>query len=457
MSELQRSLSKDESSAQAPPRLPSGIALPLLYQGEFLQLFQEASQFPGIVRLDGAFFRLFQVNDATLIQEILRDKQKRYRKGKLMRQLIDVTGDGLLINDGELWRRHRRLASPAFSPRKLDGYAECMMRAAHLLVDRWRDTSEPVDLLHDMSEITLVSLLETIFGIGFDETYAGVSEVIHQMLEQVVLRGRSFFPMPLWVPTPSNLRFRKKIAEAHRTLDQIMATRRASAQDDEPVDLLGQWLQQSDEQEDGEQHFSPQEMRDELMTMLIAGHHSLAIALSWSLYEVARRPEVQARLQAEVDAFETLPQGFKAFEQMTYTRGVFLEALRFYPQPPILLRDCMEDHRLGEFSIKQGDQLLVNVLAVHHDPTCWPEPEAFLPERYEDIALEKMLQHHYLSFGGGSRSCIGRRFAVLEGCMLLAMIVRHMELTLCDPEPVPPKFAAMMVPETPLRLRLSPR
>ena len=445
-------------SFHTPPTLSALRSLPLLYKGEFLKLFEEAAHYPGMVRLDGAFFRLYQINNASLIQEVLRDKHKLYRKGKLMRRLIDVTGDGLLINDGELWKRHRRLANPAFAPRKLDGYTECMMHSADALMERWRSTSEPVDLLEEMSEITLMSLLRTIFGIGFEEKYAEVSHVIHSMLEEVVLRGRSFFPLPLSIPTPANQRFRKKIAEANRILDEIITTRRATiATSEEPIDLLGQWLQQADQATESTQHFSAQEMRDELMTMLIAGHHSLAIALAWSLYEVAKSPQVQERLQDEVDGWEVFPSGHKELERMAYTKGVFLEALRFYPQPPILLRDSMESHTLGSYSVRKGDQLLINVLAVHHDPALWPEPARFLPERYLEFSQEKMLQNHYLSFGGGSRTCIGRRFAILEGCLLLARIAKEFHLELSSEVDIPPRFAAMMVPTLPLVLRVRPR
>lgn len=444
---------------QTPPTLSPTTSLPLLYKGEFLKLFDAAAQYPGIIRLDGAFFRLFQVNDPTLIRDILRDKHKRYRKGKLMRRLSDVTGDGLLINDGETWRRHRRLANPAFSPRKLDGYANCMMESADTLLERWKQQgSEPVDLIHEMSEITLMSLLQTIFGIGFDEKFADVSHVIHSMLEEVVLRGRSFFPLPLSFPTPANHRFRKKIAQANQTLSSIMETRRQSIlASDEPVDLLGQWLLQAEEQSDTDEFFSSQEMRDELMTMLIAGHHSLAIALAWSLYEVARHPRVQEALQQEVDALDRIPKTHRELEALSYTQGVFLEALRFYPQPPVLLRDALESHDLGAYSIRKGDQLLVNVLAVHQDPECWPEPEQFRPERYLDFHPEKMLHNHYLSFGGGSRSCIGKRFAMLEGCILLAHIVKAFQLEVVEEQPIQPKFAAMMVPDSPMMLKVTLR
>lgn len=444
---------------ESPPTLSPVHSLPPLLSGDLLSLFRKASEEGPVVRLDGAFFRLYQVNDTSLIEDILRDKQKVYRKGKLMRSLSVVTGDGLLINDGDVWKRHRRLANPAFSPRKLDGYAECMMRSASLLIERWKEhpADTPIDLLEEMSEVTLMSLLQTIFGIDFDAAYAEVSHVIHSLLEAVVRRGRSFFPLPLSFPTPANIDFRAQITKANRILEDIMATRRETIQDeDAPVDLLGQWLQQMDAQ-DEDSSFTPSEMRDELMTMLIAGHHSLAIALAWSLYETARAPAVQQALHQEIDGLETFPSTHQALEQLPYTRGIFLEALRLYPQPPILLRDALEEHQLGPYTIRKGDQLLVNVLAVHQHPERWPSPETFDPSRYTDLPIEASLQHHYLSFGGGSRTCIGRRFAILEGCMLLARIAQEFELSLDSSEPIPPRFAAMMVPSSPLTLKVTPR
>ncbi|MEA1049909.1 cytochrome P450 [Lamprobacter modestohalophilus] len=439
-----------------PPTLSAFASLPPLFRRDLLTLFARASQSP-LVRLDYLGFRLFQLNDPALIRQVLLDKERRYRKGRLMRRLGAVTGEGLLINDGERWKKHRRLANPSMSGRRLAGYAPAMAESARLLVERWRalPAGEPVDLIAEISRTTLIALLRTLFGIDYDARYADVSEVIHRLLDALVQRGSSLLAPPLSWPTPSNLAFRRKIAEAEAILARIIDSRRRHLDDDDdPSDLLGQWLRQ---REQDPEHFTPDEMRDELMTMLIAGHHSLAIALSWALWEIAGDADLQQGLRTEVDALEQAPTDADAVQTLPLTQGAFLEALRLYPQPPILLRDALGDHVLGGYRIRAGDQLIINILAIHHDPQLWPEPHRFRADRYPNINPDHLMQAHHLGFGGGPRSCIGRRFALIEGTLLLAHLLRGLQLDRATTGPIEPRFAGMMVPTAPLLLHVTPR
>jgi cytochrome P450 len=443
-----------QAPTRAPPTLSAFRSLPPLFNNDLLTLFARASAAP-LIRLDHFGFRLFQLNDPPLIREVLLDKQRRYRKGRLMRRLVAVTGEGLLVNDGERWKRHRRLANPSMSGRRLSGYAPAMDAAAKALVERWRAAPQPIDLLTELSRTTLITLLRTLFGIDYDQRYADVSQVIHALLDALVQRGASLLAPPLSWPTRANRRFRRQIGEAERILERIIATRRDNLKpDDDPIDLLGQWLQQ---QTGTTGRFSPNEMRDELMTMLIAGHHSLAIALSWALWELAGDRGLQDRLQGELRSLDAKPLEADDIASLTLTQGVFLEALRLYPQPPILLREALCDHALGEYGLRAGDQLIINVLAVHHDPRHWPEPSRFRADRYADVSVEHLMQAHHLGFGGGPRSCIGRRFALIEGCLLLARIAGAFRLERATSEPVEPRFAGMMVPSGNLQVRVSPR
>lgn len=440
--------------ARVPPTLSVFRSLPPLFKNDLLTLFERASATP-LVRLDRVGFRLFQLNDPALIRQVLLDKERRYRKGRLMRRLVAVTGEGLLVNDGERWKNHRRLANPSMSGRRLSGYAPAMEASARTLVERWRTLPQPVDLIEELSRTTLITLLRTLFGIDYDRRYADVSRVIHTLLDALVQRGAALLAPPLSWPTRANRRFKRQIDEADRILERIIATRRAAlAPDDEPIDLLGQWLQQ---QAHAPGHFSPEEMRDELMTMLIAGHHSLAIALSWALWELASDPELQERLHQEITALQAKPIDADVLAALPRTQGLFLETLRLYPQPPILLRDALRDHALGDYRLRAGDQLIINLLAVHHDPSLWPEPRHFRPDRYTAIDPDHLMQAHHLGFGGGPRSCIGRRFALIEGSLLLAHVAHAFRLERATADPIRPRFAGMMVPSAALRVRVTPR
>jgi cytochrome P450 len=443
-------------SAVLPPKLSVFKSLPPLFSKDLLTLFKHASKVP-LVRLDHIGFRLFQLNDSALMREVLLDKDRRYCKGRLMRRLAAVTGEGLLINDGERWKQHRRLANLSMSGRRLAGYAPAMAESAQLLVERWRKlpSAQPVDLIEDLSRTTLIALLRTLFGVDYDSRYAHASEVIHTLLNALVQRGSALLTPPSSWPTATNRRYKQKIAEAEAILTRIIATRREGlAEEDDPIDLLGQWLRQ---REQDPEHFTPEEMRDELMTMLIAGHHSLAIALSWTLWEIAGNPDLQQRLRDEVDALDAAPSEASELAKLPLTQGAFLEALRLYPQPPILLRDARFDHDLGNYRIRAGDQLILNILAVHHDPRLWPDPLRFQAERYPGINLDHLMRAHHLGFGGGPRSCIGRRFALIEGSLLLAHTLRGCLLDRAAPGPIHPRFAGMMVPSKPLLLHVTPR
>ncbi|WP_296900160.1 cytochrome P450 [Thiohalocapsa sp.] len=445
--------------------LPLHRSLPPLLRRDLLRLFANGAAAGPVVRLDAAGFRLLQVNAEPLMRDILLDKDRCYRKGSLMRRLAAVTGEGLLINDGERWKRHRRLANPALTAGSLPRYVPAMRRAIAQTIERWRHEGTgagPRDLVTELSRTTLVSLLDSIFGLRLkgdrlDGRLARVSGVIHALLDDLVRRGSSLLAPPLAWPTPANRRFRRRIAEANAILDQIIAARRRDLADsDEPADLLGQWLLQ---RRRDSSHFSAEEMRDELMTMLIAGHHSLAIALAWALYHVAREPGLQAALQSETEAGRDLPHRLEDLDQLPLTRGVLLEALRLYPQPPILLREAIADHALGGYRIRRGDQLLLSIPTLHRDPLHWPAPECFEPRRFDGFNADAMMQSHHLGFGGGPRSCIGRRFAMLEGVLVIAQLIQAFRLRPATPDtaPVPPRFAGMLVPAAPLLVHAEPR
>lgn len=445
-----------------PPTLPLHRALPPLLRRDLLRLFKNAAAGGPLVRLDAAGFRLLQVNDEALMREILLDKGRVYRKARLMRRLGVITGEGLLINEGELWKRHRRLANPALAAGSLPRYVPAMREGVAQTAARWRgrEADAPLDLVAELSRTTLTSLLDSIFGIRgesgiLDDRMARVSGVIHALLDELVRQGSALAAPPLSWPTPGNLRFRRRIAEANAILDDIIAKRRTDLADtDAPADLLGQWLQQR--RRDPE-HFSALEMRDELMTMLIAGHHSLAIALAWALYHVALDEDLQAAVRSEVDAAPDLPQSLEDLAHLPLARGVLLEALRLYPQPPILLREAVAGHGLGGYHIRAGDQLVLSIPALHRDPAHWPQPERFDAGRFAGFNGDGMMQGHHLGFGGGARSCIGRRFALLEGVLVLAQMLRAFRLRPVGAEPVPPRFAGMLVPAAPLLVRAESR
>jgi cytochrome P450 len=334
-------------------------------------------------------------------------------------------GKGLLTSDGELWKKQRKLMAQAFVPRRIQSYGAAMARVTDAGLARWRD-GEVVNLHEEMSRLTMEVVAEVLFGSGLA---ADDTELVRESMETVneffANSPEAIVMLPRWVPTPRNRRMTAAVGRLDALIYRIIARRRAG---DPRDDLLGTLLAAQDDDGAG---MSDQQLRDEAMTLFLAGHETTALTLAHTLYLLSTHPEVERRLHAELAAVvgDRLPTADDA-RALPYAERVIKESMRLYPPAWTTGREAAEDVVVGGYRIPKGAQILASQWVVHRDPRWFPNPEGFDPDRWEGARGKEIPRYAYFPFGGGPRVCIGNHFATLEATLMLAIIVRRWRLDL---------------------------
>lgn len=363
----------------------------------------------------------YLVSDPELIEQILITRSREFGKDELTRALSQIVGDGLLVSEGEHWRRQRRLVQPAFHRERIAGYAQAMVQHAGRVRDTWRE-GQVFDLHAAMMRLTLDIVAATLFSSGVDEAAAdAIAETLDVVMGRFADPTFSFFPWVARLPLPMNRRY----AAARERLDAIIrgliSARRASgALHDDLLDML---LRARDE--DGSQ-MSDQHVRDEALILFVAGHETTALALSWAWMLLSQHPRAWDALQTELREVlgDRAPTPADA-PALRYTERVILETMRLYPPAWSLGREALADLELGGVPLPRGAQLWFFQWAAHRDPTYFPDPEAFRPERWVNDLQRRLPRGAYFPFGGGPRLCIGQSFAMLEAVLVLATLAQR--------------------------------
>lgn len=350
------------------------------------------------------------------LEQVLVEKAKSFAKThSAFAQLSQVLGDGLLTTDGDVWRRQRRLIQPAFSKKRLEGYAVAMAAESEAEAARWRE-GETRDLSVDMMELTLRIVCRTLFG----HDARGDAESVRRSMQafQDSLIGLSL-PVPDWA-SPSKHRLRRATAALDAIIYRMIEERRAGGEPSD--DLLSMLLAAKDDEGDG-RGLSEREVRDQLVTLFLAGHETTANALTWTFYLLAEHPEVEARLHAELDAvLGGRTPTYADLAALPYTAQVFDEAMRLYPPVYMTARKAREDVDIGGWLVPEGSEVVLWTWHTHRDPRFWDEPWAFRPERFDKVAVAARPKLAYAPFGAGPRACIGKVFAQIEGQLALATL-----------------------------------
>jgi cytochrome P450 len=431
-----------------PPR-PGPTGLPSLHQvrrwrrdplGFFAALAREHGD---LVWLRLA--RLWLVSDPALVEQILVQQRDEFVKDRVTASLSSLLGNGLLTAEGETWRRDRKLCAPSFQPRHLAVYGDTMVDAAmqHLPAPGERDVTE------DMAALALDVVLRTLFGTdAADQERAGrVGQVLGELMAVFVREQRTLWRFaPAWVPGAHRKLARTHTAELHALVLQLVEERRRRPPGD---DLLSRLLEARDEDGAG---MDDAQIRDQAVTLFLAGHETTALALSYALYLLARHPDAQDAVRDEVSALGRLP-GAADLAALPWTAAVVQETLRLYPPAWAFGREPVRDVTLGGQRIAAGEHVIAMPWILHRDPRWWHLPERFRPERWRPGAdgappeVAGLPRFAYAPFGGGPRVCIGNHFATMEAILALAALVRHRRF-----RPVP-GFAPDLVPAVTLRAR----
>jgi cytochrome P450 len=372
--------------------------------------------------------RIYFVNDADFVKRILLDNVANYPKSVTYRNnLRPFLGDGLLISEGDFWKRQRRLAQPAFHLRRLKALAGAMAQVAARMTDGWVH-GKVIDVMAEMNAVTMEIVATTLFGADVSGDIVEVADAMAVLQEETGRIGpTAFFDLPEFLVRPRGKRFSAAVATLDRIVNRIVAERRASGETRD--DLLSMLLEARDE-ETGE-GMTDKQLRDELVTLFLAGHETTAISLTWTFHLLAQTPRAEATLQAEVDAVlgtdfpaRSVP-AFDDLERLAYARMVAEEALRLYPPAYVFSRRSAGEDQLGPFRMPANAHIVISPYALHRRPDYWPEPDAFWPERFAPGARTDRPKLAYLPFGGGPRICIGNSFAMMEHAIVLCAAVRH--------------------------------
>ncbi len=372
-------------------------------------------------------YRWYLVVHPSGVERVLQTNQSNYRKPRVFKQSVGLlTGLGLVTSEGEFWRRQRRLAQPAFHRQRLALLGERMARAAVEMTDRWEQTyartRETFDVAEEMTALTVRIAAETLFGADISRDAAEFSAALKVALAHVSRRMRTPFNVPEFIPTARNRRFNA----ARRALDQIVfriiGGRRRDAAD--RGDLLSMLMLARDE-ETGEA-MDDRQVKDEVMTLLIAGHETTAAGLAWAWSLLSGSARARGRLGAELSTvLGGRAPGVEDLPRLAYTRQVFEETMRLYPPAWGQPREAVAGDEIGGFRIEPGRLVLVSQYLTHRHPDFWERPEEFEPERFAPENAAGRPRFAYFPFGGGARQCIGNHFAMMEAQLVLAAVAQR--------------------------------
>jgi cytochrome P450 len=342
-----------------------------------------------------------------------------------------LVGNGLLTSEGEMWKRQRRLAQPAFHRQRISAYGDVMVNYAQRMSSMWQ-AGEVRDIHRDMMRLTLEIVVKTLFNADVSQDADKVGRTLAEIVKPFASQATIKWILDNRLPTPAHRRFHREAQKIDDIVYRIIADRRASGLD--RGDLLSMLLAAHDE--DGSQ-MTDKQLRDEVMTIFLAGHETTALTLSWTWYLLAQNPLVQQKFHAEIDdvlggrlpTLEDLPR-------LKYSDMIAREAMRLYPPAYGLGREAIEECEIGGFRVPRKTQVFMFQWVTQRDPRFFPEPEAFHPERWTEEFSSSLPKYAYFPFGGGPRFCIGNTFAMMEIVMVLATIGQRFRLPLVPDHPV---------------------
>lgn len=408
---------------------------------------------------DAAYFRianrraLLLSHPADIEQVLVAENRQFIKNFGLSFFLQPLLGNGLLLNEGESWLRQRRLIQPAFSRQRIDNYASVMVDMTERLGDRWQE-GERRDIGMDMLELTMAIAGKTLLDVDVGGRYVEVAQLLERVMYGFLDRFNNPLTFPMWVPTPAHRRLNRAIRQLDAILLGLIEERRQSGVD--RGDFLSLLINARDE-DDG-MAMSDRQLRDEVVTMFLAGHETTANALTWTWFLLGQHPQIQQQLHDEVRG---VIGGRKAraadAAKLPLCERVVREGMRLYPPAYVVGRRPMADTEVAGHAMKKGVNVLMSQWVVHRDPRWYDRPEEFDPSRWEGDWQSRIPKYAYFPFGGGPRICIGNTFAMLESILVLATIIQRYEVLPITEPPVAMQPAVTLRPGEPIWMQVRRR
>ena len=387
------------------------------------------------------------------IEQILKDRNS-FIKSRGFRALKTLLGEGLLTNEGESWFRQRRLAQPVFHQKKINGYGKTMVEYSEAITENWVD-GEIRDVHVEMMSLTLKIVMKCIFNQDVGEGEAkNVAHALDVAMNWFESKRKQNFLIWEWFPRPENIRYRNAISKMDESIYSLIQQKRQSNEDGK--DLLSMLMQARDE--DDNSQMSDCQLRDEVATLMLAGHETTANALSWTWMLLAQNPQVEAKLWDELKTVlgGRLPT-IEDLPQLQYANMVIKESMRLYPPVAIFGREAVEDYQLDGYEIPSGCVVMLSQWVMHRHPKYFDNSEEFIPERWENDLEKRLPRGVYIPFGDGPRICIGKGFALMEAVLILATVAQKYKLKLVEDHPIVPQPSITLRPEHGIKVEITKR
>ena len=431
-----------------------GMAL-MLRKDPLAGMREMARDYGDVVRFHVMMQERTLVNRPDLINQVLVVQHSKFHKSELTRRITArILGQGLLISEGEFWRRQRRLAQPAFHRSRINGYGATMLDLAQNHIRGWRD-GDRRNMSQEMTALTLDIAVKTLFGTTLPEEKNHIGQALSYLMRYSLRRNRLPFRIPETWPTPANRRADRELQFIDRLVYRIIDERRSETNGHEHDDLLALLMGAMDE--DGTQ-MTPQQLHDETMTLFLAGHETTAQMLGWTWYALSRNPEVESKLYEELHGvLAGRAPGVEDLPRLPYLRAVMNEALRLYPPAYILARETMEPCELGGYDIHVGSTVVISQWIMHRDPRYYDDPESFRPERWLDGLQDRLPPGAYFPFSLGPRRCIGEGFALLEAAIVIGLLAQKFQFRMVPGVEIVPEPLVTLRPRQPIQMTLHAR
>jgi cytochrome P450 len=415
-----------------------------------------ALDYGGVLRLRTGPYISYMINDPEHIKYVLQDNHRNYDKNTFTNLMIKpVVGEGLLTSEGELWLQQRRLMQPAFHRQRIAELATTMTNCTAAMLDRWQKRDgQSFDVVGEMMRLTLDIVSKTLFSRDIENEAPNIAHAVTLFVEHIGKRTQTLFSMPTYVPTSYNRRYKAAIRILDRIIYHLIQERREQGTEGtNSSDLLSLLLEARDEET--QQGMSDKQLRDEVVTLYIAGHETTAIALSWALYLLSKHPEVERRLQQELrQVLGGRTPTIADLPNLPYNRMILDETLRLYPPAWAIARRPVQEDTIGGYTIRPNRFLFFSPYVMHRHPTHWDNPEGFDPERFAPNREAERPRYAYFPFGGGPRQCIGNIFSLTEAQLILTMIVQNYQLSLVPGHPVEPAPLVTLRPRYGIKMTL---
>lgn len=422
-----------------------------------LQLFLDAAtQHGGLVRFRFAHLHVYLVSEPAYIRHVLTDHMRNYVKGVSYASLRHALGDGLLVAEGELWRRQRRLMNPAFGRQILRDKAPVMLACVAAAIARWERhaaAGESFDLVAEMMRLAFDVVGRVLMGGDIADAMAELEDVVPVVSGWVYRHMSAPLKLPPWLPTPNNVRYRRAMRVLDRVVQRVIDEHRAHGERPDLMSLL-----MSARDDDTGRAMSDRQLRDEVLTFLLAGHETSGSALTWVYALLADHPEHERRLHAELDTvLGERPVAVDDLARLPFAGQILDEAMRLYPPAWSFTRTAVERDRLGPFEIPAGAMVVISPWVNHRLARFWQSPERFDPERFAPAAVQTHDAYQYFPFGGGPHMCIGKHLTLFEIKLAMAAISQRYRLVRETPGRVKLAPRVSLTPAEPIRVRLARR